>query len=122
MKFLPQLFFLLLYLLQYNSIWANNENRPDVLQLVAELNTAKQDTSKVRILNELAVEFIGVDNKKALDYSHQAQFLAEELNYDKGLSLAYYNIAKSFYYQYEFDSIMVYYEKSSEVNSKKIKV
>ena len=86
-----------LTLLQF--INAQDEVNTEVLELISELNTAKYDTSKVNLLNKLAAKFIGDDNDKALEYSKRAQILSQKINFGKGLSNAYYNIAKCFYYQ-----------------------
>jgi len=95
---------------------AQDENRTEVLNLIVELNTANQDTTKVRVLNKLAEEFIAVDNTKALEYAKKAKNIADKLNLKKDLSLAYYNMAKAFYYQYKFDSIIYYYNESKPIN------
>lgn len=101
------------------SLFGQDKNTTEVLNLLIDLNAANNDTSKVKILNNLAVEFIGVDNSKGLEYSRQAQELAQEINDESGLSKAYYNIGKCFYYEYEFDSILHYYELNKKLKTTK---
>ena len=98
-------------------VMAQDDTKTIVLDLLTELNNAKHDTAKVAVLNKLANEFIGVDNDKALEYAKQACLMAQKAEYSLGKIQAYYNIAKSFYYQYQFDSVLFYFEKSKEIIS-----
>jgi tetratricopeptide (TPR) repeat protein len=56
--------------------------------LLTTLKTAKEDTDKVILLNELSWNFLSVDSKKALDYSKAASNLSLDLNYTRGIYTA----------------------------------
>ncbi|MBI9067688.1 MAG: tetratricopeptide repeat protein [Salinivirgaceae bacterium] len=98
---------------------AEDEPSDDISLLLNDLKNAKEDTSKIIILNKLSAEFIGENNDEALKCSKQARVLSKKIKYDKGLANSYYNISKCFYYKYEFDSVLLYYKKSKDINLKK---
>ncbi|MDA3894419.1 MAG: tetratricopeptide repeat protein [Salinivirgaceae bacterium] len=100
-------------------LFSQEDDSLKIVELTKDLEIAKEDTSKVNILNELANEFIGLDNEKGLNYSNNALILAKKLNFSTGISKAYYNVGKCFYYEYEFDSIIHYYNISKEINKQK---
>jgi signal transduction histidine kinase/DNA-binding response OmpR family regulator len=50
---------------------------------------------RVDILNHLSYKYQGVNYQKALEYGEKAESLAKEINYDKGLAVAYNRIANS---------------------------
>lgn len=105
--------FILFSLITHNLLFAQEETDTEIEQLLTQLKASKPDTSKISILNKLAVEYIGSDNEKATEYSKLAIELGTKFNSTNGLAQAYYNLAKSFYYQYEFDSIQYYYNTST---------
>ncbi|MGZ3862561.1 MAG: ATP-binding protein [Bacteroidia bacterium] len=57
--------------------------------LVRSLKTSREDSEKVKTLNELAWEFSSTDLKRAAGYCNQSIILATKLNYFKGRSSAY---------------------------------
>ncbi|MEO8711544.1 MAG: ATP-binding protein [Parafilimonas sp.] len=60
------------------------------------LLTQKEDTNKVNTLNELGKTFFyKSDNKSVAQYTNEALTLAEKLNYNKGLSIAYRTKARN---------------------------
>jgi tetratricopeptide (TPR) repeat protein len=60
--------------------------------LVAETQNAPL---RVDILNRLSYKYQGVNYQKALEYGEKAERLAKEINYDRGLAVAYNRIANS---------------------------
>jgi signal transduction histidine kinase len=55
--------------------------------LIKLLPAAKADTSRVILLNKIALALYSTDYQKALNYCEQANTLAQKLNYTKGLAL-----------------------------------
>jgi len=108
--------FILFLVLSFSLFSQNNENN-DLQNLLNRLKETEIDTVKVNLLNEISEKLIGVDNEKAYKFCKQAINLADNNNYYKGLSDSYYNIAKYFYYKYEFDSILYFYQKSKTINN-----
>ncbi|PKP11655.1 MAG: hypothetical protein CVU09_02145 [Bacteroidetes bacterium HGW-Bacteroidetes-4] len=96
--------------------FSQNEHRSEVYDLLGQLSNATEDTIKVNVLNQLSDAFLNEDLEKAHEYACTAVRLSEKNLFVKGLSDSYYNLGKCFYYQYAFDSIAYYYEKSRKVN------
>ncbi|MGD9992420.1 MAG: tetratricopeptide repeat protein [Salinivirgaceae bacterium] len=96
--------------------FSQSEQRSQVYDLLGQLSNAKEDTVKVKVLNELSEAFLSEELEKSLEYARSAARLSEKILFVKGLSDSYYNLGKCFYYQYAFDSIAHYYEKSRRVN------
>jgi tetratricopeptide (TPR) repeat protein len=57
--------------------------------LQAILKTAKQDTARAKILNQLSIAYRGNNPDKAMDYAKQSLALSEEIGYKKGVGNAY---------------------------------
>jgi serine phosphatase RsbU (regulator of sigma subunit) len=109
------LFFLLLF---SGGVLANAQtnHRAQVFELLGELSKAKQDTLKIGILNNLSEAFLSEDVDKSLEYARNATRLAEKYLVVKGLSDSYLNLGFCYYHKYQFDSVLVYYEKSKKIN------
>ncbi|MBL7817560.1 MAG: tetratricopeptide repeat-containing sensor histidine kinase [Saprospiraceae bacterium] len=81
--------------------------------LLLSLSTAKEDTNKANVLNQLA-KFDGWaygNYEKGLEYAQQAQALSEKLNplYKKGLADAYNNFGAVAHYQANFPKALRYH-------------
>ena len=82
----------------------------DSLKLV--LKTTKQDTNRVNILNELAFAYAQNNQETALDFVDQALLLAKKLNYKKGEAFAEYSIGRIGWFNIEYDSAIVHYNRA----------
>jgi serine phosphatase RsbU (regulator of sigma subunit) len=96
--------------------FSQNDQRSQVYDLLGQLSNAKEDTVKVKVLNQLSEAFLNEDLVKSFEYARKAVYLSEKSLYVRGLSDSYLNLAKCFYYEYAFDSIAYYYNKSKRVN------
>jgi len=91
-KLLPVLILAFFFLLQ--AVYAQNKVT-DSLQQV--LQTAKEDTNKVNVLNDLSWENDQSGNyDSALYYAGEAKVLAEQLRFKKGIASAYNNIGSAY--------------------------
>lgn len=73
-----------------NIIFAFDAKADDYIDsLQKELKKAKQDTTKVNLMNDLAWEMQSYDINKAIEYGEQALNLSKTINYNKGLGDAY---------------------------------
>lgn len=81
--------------------------RSDLVRMLAE---AKDDTVKVNILLELSRKTYTPSTAEALRYSQQAIHLSQELNYSKGLALAYKNAGLSQYANGNFAEAINYWQ------------
>src|ERR1035437_3772448 len=64
--------------------------------LLIELQTAKEDTSKVKLLNDFSFEYWDINPNEGLKYGNEALRLAEKLHTKKGIAEAYSNISRSY--------------------------
>ncbi len=101
-----------------NNVWPQQEKESKADSLLEVLGNELADSNKVNTLNDLAEQYIGTKNDTAIAYSKQALELAKSISFNSGISKALYNIGKSFYYEYKFDSILVYYEKNLKLASR----
>jgi tetratricopeptide (TPR) repeat protein len=68
--------------------------------LLAVLSKSKEDTNKVRVLNDLSWEFFYLgENGKTILYANRAKTAAQKLNYTKGIAGAYSVIGNALYRQ-----------------------
>lgn len=89
-------------------------NKTDVL--LQQLEKAKSDTARVNILNDLSREYAYSEPEIAVKHLKEAIQLSKKNNYTYGLSRAYLIYGIVFYFQYEFDSTLSYYNQSLLLN------
>ena len=69
---------------------ASNEK---IESLIKKLRTANEDINKVKILNELSVQYVEINLDTAISLANRAITLAQTLKDEKGLAYGYYNLA-----------------------------
>jgi serine phosphatase RsbU (regulator of sigma subunit) len=80
------------------------------------ISTAK-DTIKVNLMNDLSLEYHGLAQyDSAINYAREALWFSDKINYIKGRSNAFKNIAEAYYELEEFEKSIEYYSKNIEVN------
>ncbi len=99
-------FYLLLLSLAFISIQAQQKD-----SLLKALNTAKQDTQKVIILNLLSKDFNRNDPSQTFAFAQQANKLATKNNYIPGLGNSYCNLGMYFLYTNNNDSALICFNK-----------
>lgn len=72
------------------------------------------DSNEVNRLLQLSKDNLGEDLDKATAYAEQARRLADSINYQPGLALAYKNIGIAYYYQGKDIETLEYWQKSFE--------
>ena len=93
-------------------IFLNSQSKVD--SLTAKLNTVSKK-EKVIILNELAEELSPVDPEKAIEYANDALKSAVKFKNRKEESLAYKNLADSYYYLNKIEESLEMYQKTAEI-------
>jgi len=106
----------------YNGFVFAQKNKIDSLEIAVK--SAKEDSSKINILNDLSWEQIAVGNYTQADVSaNQAFHLSEKINFKKGLSLSLNNIGIIYWYQGDYPKALEYQYKvlklSEETGDKK---
>ena len=79
------------------------------------IQTADNDTTKVKALNELAKNFITTNPDTALELAKQALELSNTLEYTKGLIAAYHNIGYANYVQSDYEQAIANWQKTLEL-------
>ncbi len=67
----------------------SNEPNHTIDSLINVLNAANQDTTKLKTLNNLFLQYEFEDDEKADEYLNKALSLAQKIDYKKGLAAAY---------------------------------
>ncbi len=109
--FLPQRFFFifLLFIVRIVSL----AQTPKIDSLLNELQTIKEDTSKIKILDKLSTEFISLtDNESAMKYVDKELVLSQKVNYKKGIANSFMNYSSIYRSHGDFDKAMSYQKKA----------
>jgi tetratricopeptide (TPR) repeat protein len=85
----------------------------DVLKL--KLRRAKEDTSKVNILNSLSQDLYTSEPQEALLYSLEAKLLADKLDYKNGKAYALKYTGLAYYIQGEYVQVIVNWEEALKI-------
>jgi len=94
------------------------QNRQKIDSLYALERAAKDDTSRVNLLNTICQEYLVSEPEVALDYANQALDLATKLEYHRGEAYAYRNIALYHYNHNEFDKALENHSRSLDIFEK----
>jgi tetratricopeptide (TPR) repeat protein len=92
--------FLVLFIIVF-TLHVNAQNRKKD-SLVEKLNTCKQDTQKVKILNKLALLLFSTKQDEAKNYTHQALDLAKKIGFRKEEAVSYKILATMNYFNGDF--------------------
>ena len=92
--------------------FAFGQQDADIAKSLNALARSKQDTSRVRILNDLSRAYTAADSAKAMSYARQALALSENLKWREGMSESYYRIATQFKARFKNRETLRYLDKS----------
>src|SRR4051794_1353492 len=84
---------LLLLLILSAQTFAQNQNISNIDSAKKILQSLKEDTAKVNLLNNISGYYYQSNIDSALVYATQQYDLAQKLNYAKGLAKAYYHLS-----------------------------
>lgn len=87
--------------------------------LIQELKTSKEDTNKVKLLNDLAYEYVYFNPSLTLQYSNQAIKLSEKINFDIGYSVGMSNTALALKRTGSINKALAIYKELISFDSKK---
>ncbi len=85
-----------LLLLSDKPILAQDNNAATIESLLKQLETAKPDTNKVRLLDKVVTTYRSINFEKALQYANHEMKLSDSLVWVKGQVLAYYSFGKTY--------------------------
>ena len=104
--------FLLLFLLT-SSLQSQKNSVIDSLS--AALKKAKTDTAYIRVLNELAYEYVNDSPETAIKKATEALAFSEKINYDNGKMNANNNIGLAAYYSNDYTTALRHYELAKKL-------
>lgn len=111
---LPRLLTLTFYLIPFLGV--GQASYTDSLTNI--LKSAREDTTKVVILNDLIVSLRDKDPNKALEYASEAKALAEKLDFQKGLGNVLQNTGWIYYRKGDYADALENSLKALEINRK----
>ncbi len=107
---------LLTLLLLFGALAIAAQDDPELLK--KQIDTAKNPTVKVDLLNDLALIEINNDPEVAREYADQAAALARKNNYQNGLGFALYNLGNVNYYLDEYEDGLARMDSSKMIFEK----
>jgi tetratricopeptide (TPR) repeat protein len=113
---MPQKGILLFLLLLLSCPGFSQQHETD--ELIARLETAPDDISRVNLLIRLSTLLGESDYSKALYYAQEAQSLAHQLDYSKGVGDAYFVRSRVYYYKDEYPIAIQYLNQARDIYEK----
>jgi PAS domain S-box-containing protein len=95
-----------------------SQNNAQIDSLLVELRSAKVDSGKVILLNELHNEYVHLDREIAVSYAREALNLSLKVKYNRGAAQSYYNIGLYYDERNNFNLSIEFVKKSLEISSK----
>ena len=84
----------------------------DSLEQVLSLHQNEKDTVRIKLLNELAKQYLRINPDKAIAYSNEAVELSKKNNLTKGISLAYNNIGTVYRLKGKYKEALDFHQKA----------
>jgi hypothetical protein len=80
--------------------------------LLAELINAKQDSNKVKLLNDFSYTYRVINPDEGIKYGNHALQLAEKLNWKKGIAYSNQRLGNNYLNKSDFQSALKYFQTS----------
>ena len=111
------------YVMPANSSAQSSQGKSLADSLLQALPKAKDDTSKIKILYELAIAFATKDSTTALGYASKCMNLSKQNNWQQGVGLAYLAMGRIYYLtsnyagsiQYSINSYSIFKSLGDEI-------
>ena len=99
-------------------LFSQNQELAKIQLLKEKLNTAKEDTSKVLLLQSLSFQYNSIDPRIGLKYGEQSLELAEDLKFEKAYSDCYNSIGGNQFAMGDLKHALETFRKAVELNEK----
>lgn len=106
---------ILLYCLLLGSSIVMSQNQKEIDSLLLILKTAKIDTTKCSVYNQISNFYLYSNSNEGLNYANKALTLAKKINWQTGIGLANLNLAKHQMSKGDFDSSATNLKKSESI-------
>jgi len=103
-------------LLAASPLAAKLKGQARIDSLLTEVPRAKEDTNKVKLLNNICASYYNASKEEALKYGEQAAELAQKLDWKKGLVYAYNMQGRIFMKRSDYHKAEEAYNKAMEIN------
>jgi len=105
--------YLIVFSLLTGGIASAQDRELDSLKIVLERHV--QDTSRVNTLNDMAYILYRTSPGEAVEYGIEAKYLAEKVNFSRGLAHAYKVIGLAYYMQGNYSEALINWEPALEL-------
>jgi signal transduction histidine kinase/tetratricopeptide (TPR) repeat protein len=93
-------------------LFAQSNGNISIDSLESALPLIKEDSSKVKMLNDLSLKYQFIDAEKGLEYGISALLLAKKLEWKKGISESQLSIGANHYFLLDFQNALASYEEA----------
>jgi tetratricopeptide (TPR) repeat protein len=111
-KPLKSVFLILAVLLLPVLVRAQLHKQKTVDSLLVLISGARDDTSKIDLLNNLSFTYYNIDTKKGIDVGNQALKISQRIGWKKGIAHAYNSLGANYWAKYDFIRSQDYYGAS----------
>ena len=97
-------------------LYAQKQGKARLDSLVQELSRRGDDTNKVKLLSAIAFQAKEIAPDEGLKFGFEELRLAETLNWEKGLGMAYSSLAINYEIKADYDKALEYNRKALNIN------
>jgi signal transduction histidine kinase len=94
----------------------NGQERIDSLLL--EHSKAKEDTNKIKLLNDLSFTYYSINPDKGIKFAEESKNLSEKLNWSRGLIDANSNLGVCYWMKSDFPKALEFFYKALDLSEK----
>jgi tetratricopeptide (TPR) repeat protein len=109
---------ILFFILLHGNAWTQAVPRSLVDSLINASRQASQDTSRIRLWNEVSFLHFTINPDTGIRWGKQALQQAEKIGWDQGIAGAYHAIGSNYWAKNDFLSAQDYYWKCLQINER----
>ena len=106
---------IVLLMVSGRNLYAQKQGQPLIDSLLKELPRQKEDTNKVKVLNDLSLGYHIADPDTGIFYGKQALVLATKLGYAAGEAWANSHVGLNYVYLAGYGAALQYYDKAAQL-------
>jgi class 3 adenylate cyclase len=97
-------------------LFAQKQGQAKIDSLLKELPKAKEDTNKVKLLDDLSYEYYTINPDDGIKYGEQCLHLSEMLKWKKGIEIALTDLGNCYLVQTNYSKAIDFYSKSLNIS------
>ena len=102
---------ILLLTLHCGNIYAQKQGQARIDSLLKEFPKQKEDTNKVKLLNDLSFGYYSINPDEGIKYGQQGLELATKLEWEKGIANANSTLGNNYLFKSDYPKALEYYQK-----------